>query len=128
MSKSDLWCVGVRPEGDSPHEQLPAMSKELAERAVERYRAMTKAEGNQFLIETFDDWCQVQRWHGTRREHMRKMFYNDAWFKAPMYQCHNMVQAEKAFKYGELVHCYNGTAELITADFNKAKEFYGVQG
>lgn len=127
MGSKKLWCVGMRPEGDSPHEQTPAMSRELAERAVERYRAMTKAEGNEFLIATFDDWCQVQQWHFTRTEHVNKMLYTDDWFKQPMYQCFDLPTACKVFKYGEIVRCYKkGSSPLITSNFDEAKRFYEV--
>lgn len=126
MGSKKLWCVGIRPEGDSPHEQQPAQSKEIAERALTRYRAMTKAEGNRFMIESFDDFIQVQQWHGTRKKHENKMFYTEGWFKEPMYQCKNMQQAEQVFKYGEIVHCYKDSAELITSDFEEAKRFYEV--
>ena len=126
MKDNKLWCVGICPEDDSPHKQSPAASKEIAERALARYRAMTKAEGNQFMIESFDDFIQVQQWHGTRKEHENKMFYTEGWFKEPMYQCKNMQQAEQVFKYGEIVHCYKDSAELITSDFEEAKRFYGV--
>ena len=67
MEDNKLWCVGICPEGDSPHEQQPAQSKEIAERALARYRAMTKAEGNQFMIESFDEYFQVQEWEGTAK-------------------------------------------------------------
>lgn len=126
MESKKLWCVGMRPEDDSPHEQTPAASKEIAERAIERYRAMWKAEGNEFMIESFDDFIQVQQWHGTRKEHINKMFYNENWFNEAMYQCKNMTQAEQAFKYGEIVHCYKGAVELVTSDFEEAKRFYEV--
>lgn len=126
MGSKKLWCVAIRPEGDSPHEQSPAASKEIAERAVARYKAMTMAEGNQFMIESFDDFIQVQQWHGTRKEHENKMLYTEGWFKEAMYQCKNMQQAEQVFKYGEIVHCYKDSAELITSDFDEAKRFYGV--
>ena len=126
MKDNKLWCVGICPEDDSPHKQSPAASKEIAERALARYRAMTKAEGNQFMIESFDDFIQVQQWHGTRKEHENKMFYTEGWFKEPMYQCKNMQQAEQVFKYGEIVHCYKDSAELITSDFDEAKRFYEV--
>lgn len=126
MGKRKLWCVGIRPEGDSPHEKTPALSKEIAERALERYRSMWKAEGNSFVLENIDDLIQVQQWHGTRKEHENKMLYTEEWFKQAMYQCQNIKQAEIAFQYGEIVHCYNGSAELITKDFDEAKKFYGV--
>ena len=126
MVSKKLWCVAIRPEGDSPHEQSPAASKEIAERAVARYKAMALAEGNEFMIESFDDLIQVQQWHGTHKEHENKMFYTEDWFEEPMYQCKNMKQAEQAFKYGEIVHCYKDDAELITSDFEEAKRFYEV--
>jgi uncharacterized protein with von Willebrand factor type A (vWA) domain len=126
MEKNKLWCVGICPEDDSPHEQSPTASKEIAERAVARYKAMALAEGNEFMIESFEDLIQVQQWHGTRKEHINKMFYTEDWFKEPMYQCKNMQQAEQVFKYGEIVHCYKDSAELITSDFEEAKRFYEV--
>lgn len=126
MGSKKLWCVAIRPEGDSPHQQSPAASKEIAHRAVTRYKAMALAEGNEFMIESFDDLIQVQQWHGTRKDHINKMFYNENWFNEAMYQCKNMQQAEQAFKYGEIVHCYKGAVELITSDFEEAKRFYEV--
>lgn len=125
MSNSELWCVGIRPEGDSPHKQSPAESKEIAERVIERYRAMTTVEGNRFLIEEFDDLIQLQRWHGTRRDHIRQVIFNEDWFNQAMYQCKNMEQARQVFKYGEIVTCYKGSEELTTRDFEEAKQFFG---
>ena len=127
MGSKKLWCVAMRPEYDSPFKQSPAASKELAERAVERYRAMWKAEGNKFMIESFDDLIQVQQWHGTRKEHINKMFYTDGWFKQSMYQCFDLQTACKVFKYGEIVQCYKkGSSPLITSNFEEAKRFYEV--
>ncbi len=126
MGSKKLWCVAIRPEGDSPYKQSPAASKEIAERALARYRAMTKAEGNQFMIESFDEYFQVQEWEGTAKEHQEQMFYTEVWFKEPMYQCKNAEQMEKAFKYNEIIHCYKGDQELITSDYEEAKRFYGV--
>lgn len=126
MGSKKLWCVAIRPEGDSPYKQSPAASKEIAERAVTRYKSMTLAEGNEFMIESLEDLIQVQQWHGTRKEHINKMFYTEGWFKEPMYQCKNIEQMEKVFKYDEIVHCYNGDQELITDDYEEAKRFYGV--
>ena len=102
------------------------LHQEIAERALARYRAMTKAEGNEFMIESFDEYFQVQEWEGTTEEHQKQMFYTEDWFKEPMYQCKNMQQAEQAFKYGEIVHCYKDGVELITSDFDEAKRFYEV--
>ena len=126
MGSKKLWCVAMRPEYDSPFKQSPAASKEIAHRAVARYKAMALAEGNEFMIESFDEYFQVQEWEGTTEEHQKQMFYTEGWFKEPMYQCKNMQQAEQAFKYGEIVHCYKDSAELITSDFDEAKRFYEV--
>ena len=126
MGSKKLWCVAIRPEGDSPYKQSPAASKEIAERAVARYKSMTLAEGNEFMIESFDDFIQVQQWHGTRKEYENKMFYTEGWFKEPMYQCFDLPTACKVFKYGEIVQCYKDGAELITSDFEEAKHFYEV--
>lgn len=122
---NELWCVGIRPEGDSPHEQEPAISKEIAERGLERIRKMIEAEGNRLLIENFDDYCQVQKWEGTAEEHAANMYYTEDWFNEPIYQCKNMEQAEIAFQFGEIVHCLRSDgAEIVTADFEEAKQFY----
>ena len=127
MGSKKLWCVAIRPEGDSPHQQSPAVSKEIAHRAVARYKAMTLAEGNEFMIESFDDFIQVQQWHGTRKEHEDKCFYTEGWFKQSMYQCFDLPTACKVFKYGEIVQCYKkGSSPLITSNFDEAKRFYEV--
>ena len=127
MGSKKLWCVAIRPEGDSPHQQSPAVSKEIAHRAVTRYKAMTLAEGNEFMIESFDDFIQVQQWHSTRKEHINKMFYTEGWFKQSMYQCFDLPTACKVFKYGEIVKCYRkGFQPIITSDFEEAKRFYEV--
>lgn len=117
----------MRPEGDSPHQQSPAASKEIAHRAVARYKAMALAEGNEFMIESFDDFIQVQQWHSTRKEHENKCFYTEGWFKQSMYQCFDLPTACKVFKYGEIVQCYKkGSSPLITSNFDEAKRFYEV--
>ncbi|NNH35758.1 hypothetical protein HLH12_09395 [Acinetobacter sp. NIPH 2377] len=127
MGSKKLWCVAIRPEGDSPHQQSPAASKEIAHRAVARYKAMTLAEGNEFIIESFDDFIQVQQWHGTRKEHENKCLYTEGWFKQSMYQCFDLPTACKVFKYGEIVQCYKkGSSPLITSNFDEAKHFYEV--
>lgn len=127
MGSKKLWCVAIRPESDSPHVQSPAASKEIAERAVARYKAMTLAEGNDFMIKSFDDFIQVQQWHGTRKEHENKCFYTEGWFKQSMYQCFDLQTACKVFKYGEIVQCYKkGSSPLITSNFDEAKRFYEV--
>ena len=127
MGSKKLWCVAIRPEGDSPHQQSPAASKEIAHRAVARYKAMTLAEGNEFMIESFDDFIQVQQWHGTRKDHENKCFYTEGWFKQSMYQCFDLQTACKVFKYGEIVQCYKkGSSPLITSNFEEAKRFYEV--
>ncbi|WP_338841387.1 hypothetical protein [Acinetobacter lwoffii] len=51
MEKNKLWCVGICPEDDSPHEQSPAVSKEIAERALARYRATVNQHGVRFFCE-----------------------------------------------------------------------------
>ena len=127
MGSKKLWCVAIRPEGDSPHQQSPAASKEIAHRAVARYKAMTLAEGNEFMIESFDDFIQVQQWHSTRKEHESKCFYTEGWFNQPMYQCVDLITAERVFKFGEIVKCYRkGFQPIITSDFEEAKRFYEV--
>lgn len=106
MSKSELWCVAMRPEGDSPFKQTPAISREIAQKAVDRYRRIEEKQGNTFFLEIFDDMIQVQRWHGTRKDHIRNIFYKPDWFDKAMYQCFDLKMAERVFKFGEIVNCF----------------------
>ena len=127
MGSKKLWCVAMRPEYDSPFKQSPAASKEIAHRAVARYKAMTLAEGNEFMIELFDDFIRVQQWHGTRKEHINKMFYTQDWFTQPMFQIFGMSRAENVFKYEDFVICYKkGSAPIVTKDIEEARCFYEV--
>ncbi|MBP4545852.1 hypothetical protein ITF83_19205, partial [Acinetobacter baumannii] len=103
MSESTLWAVAMRPEGYSPFKQTPAASKEIAERAVERYRKMHEKEGNNFFLEIFDDVIKVQKWHGSRKDHIKNLFYVESWFSEPMYQCFDLKTAERVFKFDEIV-------------------------
>ncbi|MEG2269048.1 MAG: hypothetical protein RSC68_32535, partial [Acinetobacter sp.] len=106
MSKSDLYCVAMRPEDDSPFKQYPAVSREIAQQAVDRYKRMHEKEGNEFFLEIFDDIIQVQKWRGTRKDHIRNMFYSISWFEQAMYQCFNLETAQRVFKFGEIVNCF----------------------
>ncbi|MCH7328094.1 hypothetical protein [Acinetobacter modestus] len=131
MSKSKLWCVAMRPEGDSPFRQTPAQSYLMALEAVGRYRRIEEKQGNIFFLEIFDDMIQVQRWHGTRKDHIRNMFYTADWFKKAMYQCFDIGMAERVFKFGEIVNCFKsvkhykkGDSPFVTANFEEAKRFY----
>jgi len=125
MSKSKLWCVAMRPECDSPFEQCPAASKELAEKAVARYKSMNEKEGNEFALEIFDDCCDVQVWEGSEEDHAKEMFYTESWFSEAMYWCDSLEMAERVFKFCEIVDCHKkGFPILKTSDFEKAKRFY----
>lgn len=128
MSNKKLWCVAMRPESDSPHKQSPAASKEIAEKAVARYK---KIHHHMFYSEVianaYDDHIQVQQWHGTRKEHIRKMFYVQDWFNQPMFRIFDMSRAENAFKYEDFVICYKkGSAPIVTKDIEEARCFYEV--
>lgn len=125
MSKSKLWCVAIRPEGDSHFEQCPAASKELAEKAVARYKSMNEKEGNEFVLEIFDYCLEVQVWEGSEEDHAKEMFYTESWFSEAMYWCDSLEMAERVFKFGEIVDCHKkGFPILKTSDFEKAKRFY----
>lgn len=126
MSNKKLWCVAIRPEFDSPYKQTPAVSKEVAEQTIARYRKMNKAAFNDAdYVSWCDGFYQVQQWHGTRKEHIRKMFYTQDWFNQPMYQIFDMSNAESVFSRDDLVICYKqGFTPLITKDINEAKRFY----
>ncbi|MCM1934583.1 hypothetical protein ACDI99_10270 [Acinetobacter radioresistens] len=128
MRSKKLWCVAIRPESDSPYEQWPAASKEIAERAVARYRKMNHAIfHSEVIANSYDEYFQVQQWHGTRREHIRKMFYTEEWLSQAMYQCFDLPTACKVFEYGEIVTCYKkGSSPLTTSNFEEAKRFYEV--
>lgn len=126
MSNKKLWCVAIRPEFDSPYKQTPAVSKEVAEQAVARYRKMNHAMfQSEVIANSYDEYFQVQQWHGTRKEHIRKMFYSQEWFSQAMYQIFDMSNAEAIFERDDLVICYKqGSTPLITKDINEAKRFY----
>ena len=125
MSRSDLWCVAIRPECDSHFEQCPAASKELAEKAVARYKSMNEKEGNEFVLEIFDYCFEVQVWEGSEEDHAKEMFYTESWFSEAMYWCDSLEMAERVFKFGEIVDCHKkGFPILKTSDFEKAKRFY----
>lgn len=128
MSNKKLWCVAIRPEFDSPYKQTPAVSKEVAEQVIARYRKMNHAMfQSEVIANSYDGFYQVQQWHGTRKDHIRKMFYTQDWFNQPMYQIFDMSNAESLFKRDDLVICYKqGSTPLITKDINEAKRFYEV--
>lgn len=128
MGSKKLWCVAIRPEYDSPFKQSPAVSKELAEQAVDRYR---KINHHMFYCEeianSYDEFYQVQQWHGTRKEHINKMFYTQDWLNQPMFQIFDMSRADDVFSRDEIVICYkNGSSPLITKDIEEARRFYEV--
>ncbi len=126
MSSKKLWCVAIRPEFDSLYKQTPAVSKEVAEQAIARYRKMNHAMfQSEVIANSYDEYFQVQQWHGTRKEHIRKMFYTQEWFSQAMYQIFDMSNAEAIFERDDLVICYKqGSTPLITKDINEAKRFY----
>lgn len=127
MGNKKLWCVAIRPEADSPYEQTPAVSREVAQQAVARYRKMNKYAFSDDLdyVAWCDEFYQVQQWHGTRKDHIRKMFYTQDWFNQPMYQIFDMTNAESLFKRDDLVICYRqGFAPITTKDINEARAFY----
>lgn len=125
------WCYSIPEEPDSPPNYFPCESKEIAYRVKARYTEMFKKEfpDSPDILQTILDSMSVSVWGGTDEEFeelKKEFFYTESWFKDAMYQCKNMQQAEKVFKYGEIVHCYKDGTELITSDFEEAKRFYGV--
>ncbi len=126
MGNKKLWCVAIRPEADSPYEQTPAVSREVAQQAVARYKLINAAMfGGGPLAEWADLNFQVQQWHGTREDHIRGMSYTQDWFNQPMFQVFSLEQVDKIFSYRDLVICYKqGSTPLTTKDINEAKRFY----
>lgn len=130
--KSQLkWVYSIPEEPDSPPNYFPAESKEIAYRAKARFKKMFEREFAESpeIAEMIIRQMDVTIWHGADEEFeelKKESFYDEAWFKEPMYQCKNIEQMEKVFKYDEIVHCYNGDQELITDDYEEAKRFYGV--
>ena len=119
-----LWALAVAEEDDSPLIQKPALSKEIAERALERNRKMINAEGNSYLITHFDEFCQVQEWEGTPEQHAAEMFYTEEWFSEPMYRCTDREQTYLVFRYGEIVECVDGDRRLVTIEHQEALRFF----
>lgn len=130
--KSNLkWVVAIPEEPDSAHEYFPAESKEIAYRALKRYKNMMT---NHFanhpdLAQTINDSMHVCLWHGTDDEYealKSKSFYDEDWFKQPMFNCRSAEEIQEAFRDKDIVHCFNGEKELITDSIEEAKRFYGV--
>ena len=128
MGSKKLWCVAMRPEYDSPFKQSPAASKELAEQAVARYRKLHhRMFHSEVIANAYDEWFQVQQWHGTRKDHIRKMFYVQDWFNQPMFQIFDMSRAVDIFSREDIVICYKkGSAPIVTKDIEEARCFYEV--
>lgn len=125
-----LWCVEIAEEPDSPFEQIPASSKDVAQRAVKRYHKMhNNAYENKDLVCLMNDSIQVHLWHSTEEEFNKasaEFVFDEAWFELPMYDCNSIDQIDLTFKYGDLVECKNGGQVLITKDIEEAKRFFGV--
>lgn len=130
--KSNLkWVYSIPEEPDSPPNYFPAESKEIAYRAKARFKKMFEREFAESpeIAEMIIRQMDVTIWHGTDEEFeelKKESFYDEAWFKEPMYQCKNIEQIEKVFKYDEIVHCYKDGTELITDSIEEAKRFYEV--
>lgn len=130
--KSQLnWVYSIPEEPDSDPNYFPCESKEIALKVKDRYTEMFKKEfpDSPEILQTILDSMGVSVWHGTDDEFeelKKEFFYTESWFGEAMYQCKNIEQMESAFKYKEIVHCYNGDRELATADYEEAKCFYGV--
>lgn len=124
--KSNLqWVYSIPEEPDSPPNYFPAESKEIAYLAKARFKKMFEREFAESpeIAEMIIRQMDVTIWHGTDEEFKelkKESFYDEAWFKEPMYQCKNIEQMERVFKYDEIVHCYNGDQELITDDYEEA--------
>lgn len=130
--KSQLkWVVAIPEESDSKPDYFAAESKELAQRAVRRYRNMMT---NRFvdhpdLAESINSSIHYCLWHGTDAEFealKAEVFHNEEWFKQPMCNCRSIEEIQEAFRDKDIVHCFNGKNELITDSIDEAKRFYGV--
>ncbi len=130
--KSQLkWVVAIPEEPDSEPDYFPAESKEIAQRVVTRYKNMMT---NRFvdhpdIAESINDSIHYCLWHGTDAELealKSEIFYNEEWFKLPMYNCRSAEEIKEAFRDKEIVHCFNGDKELITDSIDEAKRFFGV--
>lgn len=128
MEDNKLWCVAIADEPDSEFVQHAAVSKEIAERALARHHKLLAYDiQHPEILESCKECVKVEVWQGTPEEHAANIHYDEDWFTLPMYQCKNIQQMHTVFtKYKEIVHCYNGDQELITADYEEAKRFYGV--
>ena len=125
------WVVAIPEETDSTPDYFPAESKEIAQRAVHRYQNMMT---NRFidhpdLAESINNSIHFCIWHGTDDEFealKSETFYNEEWFKQPMYNCRSIEEIQEAFRDKDIVHCFKGDEELITDSIEEAKRFYEV--
>jgi len=130
--KSNLkWVVGIPDEPDSAPNYYPAESKEIAQRAVRRYKNMMSNRffKNPDLAEEINGSIHISLWHGTDEEFealKAEVFHNEDWFKQPMCNCRSAEEIQEAFRDKDIVHCFNGEKELITDSIDEAKRFYEV--
>lgn len=121
-----LWCVEVAEEPDSPFEQVPAASKEIAQRAVKRYKEINKNSYSKDLAECADGCIRIAMWDGTTEDHAENMLFDDAWFSLPMFVCQSPDRIDMAFKAQDLVECEHKGQTLITKDIDEARRFFEV--
>ena len=121
-----LWCVEIAEEPDSPFEQIPASSKDVAQRAVKRYHLMNNNSYKSAIAQSANDCIHIAMWYGTPEDHAENILFNDAWFDLPMFTCESVDHIEMAFKAKDLVECLHDGKTLITKDIEEANRFFGV--
>lgn len=131
--KSQLkWVVAIPDEPDSAPNYYPAECKEIAYRALNRFKNMmtNRFSNSPDIAEEINSSMHVCLWHGTDEEYESlkvEHFYDEAWFKQPMCNCRSADDIPEAFRDKDIVHCFNGDKVLITDSIEEAKSFYGVK-
>ena len=122
-----LWCVEMAEEPDSPFEQIPAISKDIAHRVIKRYHAMhNNSYHNKDIADSVNSHIRVSMWHGAPEDHAKKILFDEAWFDLPMFNCNSEKQIDQAFKAKDLVKCTHQDKVLVTKDIDEAKRFFEV--
>ncbi|WP_312968989.1 hypothetical protein [Acinetobacter gerneri] len=123
-----LWCVSIAEDPYSNFEQTPAVSKEIAERAVARmHQDIDRSIEDIDLRNDCKDCVQAEIWKGSAEDHKKDIVYDEDWFTEPFYRARDEIGAEKIFaKFpNEIIECVVGQYTFVTTKLSDALRFFG---
>lgn len=121
------YCVEMISEPDSPPNQIPAASAEIAFRAVQRTRKEfdfgigSPGDG----LGSYALFIKVAPWLGSDAEHTEKMHYTEDWFNKPLRKLDSIAKAIQYINALDDVVEFNvGEKSITTKDPEEIKQFY----